>query len=762
MRLTLFDDLSSRSQVFASGYHLLQLERHCPASSPRIISMTAAVVAFSNNDIAVVAWTFDRHLDGCLGFAVHQIDVDAGNKETALPALARFADQDKSATLTTEQAPIQKFWWKDLFAKRGGTYQYRIVPMGGTPGQTLTPLAGVGPLLSNKVTLTPSRPPFSAYFNRGITATQALTHALNDHPSVSALAPHILDPTDPIRIRLMGQLQEGVTSLLARADKDGGTIHAALYELNDPNGLEKQLQANPHSRNVILGNEQSKDDDDADANNRKNLKAAGVTVIDRILGKGDIPHNKFMVLSENNTPTAVLSGSTNWTSTGLCTQTNNALIIESKDVAQRYIDYWNALKADCDAAEGEKNKLQSKTLRDFDHNNNAGSISRPIDLGGGVTVELMFSPNTPHKLSKNPATPNDMGRVFELMDGAKQAILFLAFDPGNNSILNEAGKMLAKNPDLFVRGALTSSQRATQFSDSLHEGGATEVAEDGNDDHGTVTVVGEPGKPKKKGAPTAPIDFRAVPAGAVTANDAFGKWEAELQKYGFAIIHNKIVVIDPFSDNCTVVTGSHNLGFRASHNNDENMVIVRGHRGLAEAYACHVLDIYDHYAWRFLLKQHPDIFGQPLKGDDTWQERYIEGADEKSPELRFWLAAAAQGVSSASPKLSAKPAKKPAAAAPKAPAKSDDADDAEPAAPAEVAKKTPKKTAKKAAARKAAVKSAKTGKKAVKKAAKAKKLAKKTSTKAAKKTEKKTAKKSVKKAAKAKKAPKKKGGKKKR
>ena len=63
----------------------------------------------------------------------------------------------------------------------------------------------------------------------------------------------------------MGQLPEGVTSLLDRADKDGGTIHAALYELNDPNGLEKQLQANPKSRTVILGNEQSVDarqDDD--------------------------------------------------------------------------------------------------------------------------------------------------------------------------------------------------------------------------------------------------------------------------------------------------------------------------------------------------------------------------------------------------------------------------------------------------------------------------------------------------------------------
>jgi phosphatidylserine/phosphatidylglycerophosphate/cardiolipin synthase-like enzyme len=734
--------------------------------------MPTATVAFSNNDIAVVAWTFDRHLDGCLGFAIHQIDVDAGNKETALPALARFKGQDNSATLTTAQAPIQKFWWKDLFAKRGGTYQYRIVPMGGTPGQTLMPLAGVEPLLSNKVTLTPSRPPFSAYFNRGITATQALSHALKDHPSIAALAPHILDPADPVRIRLMGQLQEGVTSLLARADKDGGIIHAALYELNDPNGLEKQLQANPKSRNVILGNEQGPKDDDADAANRKALKAAGVNVIDRIVGKGDIPHNKFMVLSENNVPVAALSGSTNWTATGLCTQTNNALVIESKDVAQRYVDYWNALKADCDEARGEKNKLQAKTLRDFDHNGNAGSISKPIDLGDGVSIEVMFSPNTPHKLSKNPDTPNDMARVFELMDGAKQAILFLAFDPGNNSILNEAGKMLAKHPDLFVRGALTSPQRATQFSESLHEGGGADAPPEGDEEAShkpTVTVVGEAGKPKKKGAATEPIDFRAIPAGSVNKDDVFGAWEAELQKYGFAIIHNKIVVIDPFSDDCVVVTGSHNLGFRASHNNDENMVIIRGHRGLAEAYACHVLDIYDHYAWRFLLKQHPDIFGQPLEGDDKWQERYIEGPDIKSPELRFWLAAAdAAGVALASPKPSGKPARKPAASSSPQRATAVSGDDAPAQPAAKAARKAPGKTAKKAAKKTAKKTRAKSPKKAVKKAVKksakkstkARKSPKKTSRKAAKKT----VKKSAKKAGKArkttpKKAVKKKGGK---
>src|SRR5215212_7130397 len=524
-------------------------------------------VAFSNNDIAVVAWTFDEHLDGCLGFAVHQIDIDAGNKETILPALARFEIQDKSLKLDTSQAPIQKFWWKDLFAKRGGTYQYRIVPMGGTPGGTLTPLSGVEALLSNKITLTEMRPPFSAYFNRGIVATQALSHALNDKPSIQALTPHIQDPTDPIRIRLMGQLSDGVTELLDRADKDGGTIHGALYELNDPKGLEVRLQAadrgDPKTRNVILGNEQvAKTDttpanEDADSENRANLKKAGANVIDRILQVGDIPHNKFLVLTQNGNPTAVLSGSTNWTTTGLCTQTNNALIINSREVAKRYIDCWNAIKADVEAAGGDQKKLQSPTQRTFNRTNNDNSIQSPIKLPGGGTIEVMFSPNTVNTLKSPPKeVPNDMKRVFDLIDGAKQAVLFLAFDPGNNSILDAAGRALAKNPDLFVRGALTNAQRATNFSAALHQGGAADQDDGGAHPTATVTVVGEPGKPKKKGAklPSAKPDFRAVPAGAIDAKDAFGAWEAEMAKFGFAIIHNKIVVIDPFSDNCTAAT----------------------------------------------------------------------------------------------------------------------------------------------------------------------------------------------------------------
>jgi hypothetical protein len=62
-------------------------------------------VAFSNNDIAVVAWTFGGRIPGCLGFAVYRTDVKAGT-ETCLPALATFPGQDAVAGRVNSDDPV--------------------------------------------------------------------------------------------------------------------------------------------------------------------------------------------------------------------------------------------------------------------------------------------------------------------------------------------------------------------------------------------------------------------------------------------------------------------------------------------------------------------------------------------------------------------------------------------------------------------------------------------------------------------------------
>lgn len=392
---------------------------------------------------------------------------------------------------------------------------------------------------------------------------------------------------------LEGELPDALFDLLDEIDTDGGEARAALYELNDPEGLEVRLQArdhgSPESRAVILGNEPAGEDkktgepatNDKDAVNRQALKDAGVPVVDRMLPNGHIPHNKFLLKKEGGVPTKVLTGSTNWTMNALAAQTNNALVIEHPMVAEKFAAYWDQLERDSGSAARGEEPWQGPTFRKWVQANNAEMLENPIALGDGKsTIQVFFSPNTSKAIASPPKEhPSDVDYLAQLIAAAQNAVLFLAFEPGNHSILDAAGAALRKNPKLFVRGALTSAKNAMNFKDALTATDSTEP--EGVGKRPRVHTIGDNG-----GGEANEPDYRVIPANAVNKNDAFGAWEAELNKAGFAIIHDKILVIDPFSDECVVVTGSHNLGYRASHNNDENMVVVKGHRSLAESYAC--------------------------------------------------------------------------------------------------------------------------------------------------------------------------------
>ena len=98
-----------------------------------------------------------------------------------------------------------------------------------------------------------------------------------------------------------------------------------------------------------------------------------------------------------------------------------------------------------------------------------------------------------------------------------------------------------------------------------------------------------------------------------------------------AIVHSKVIVIDPFSDQCAVITGSHNFSVSASEKNDENLVIVRGNKKLAQAYALHINGVYDHYSWRAFLGSggDPDQIYKPLDG---WKP-----GGSRAQELDFWM-----------------------------------------------------------------------------------------------------------------------------
>jgi hypothetical protein len=585
-------------------------------------------VAFSNNDMAVVAWTFGGKLKDCLGFAVHRIDVKAGT-ETPLPAMATFKGEQATPGRTTDQDPVQKFFWKDVYAKRGGVYKYKIVPMTGTPGALQA--MPFGPLVSNQVQLSPQYGTLSAYFNRGILATQATAHKLTDgSPAgsmVDILKGRIVKIGDQLRVDLAGEMIEALTMLPDEALSSNGELLLALYEFQDPE-LIQHFAALRSRGSLILSNMPSgskkagNQTNDTYSEERQQIKAAGLTVIDRFMPSNSIGHNKFQVLV-NGTPQAVLFGSTNCTSNALCAQTNNTIIARSPAMAQAYAEYWQRLKDDTVPPGNNGKAQQGSALRTAD-----GEQLPTITLeDGSGTVDLWFSPNTPHRRASKPgpneATPPDMQMVFDAIAGAKQAILFLVFEPGSPSIVTAIADALKAKPSLFVRGAVTAPAASGAFAVGITGGDPTAK------------------QPKrKKGDPPLPENYRVIHTRGVTKDDAFGQWEAELNQAGHAVIHDKIVVIDPFADDCVVITGSHNLGYKASYNNDENMAIIHGHRAIAEAYAAHCLDVYDHYAWRYWLQTNANTAWHFLATDDSWQDSYFSADNQvKSAELSFWLMA---------------------------------------------------------------------------------------------------------------------------
>ena len=100
-------------------------------------------VAFANNDVITIAWSYGTKPEGCMGFELSR--VDEKGTETVLPSHAVFPGQTIRAGQTTAQYPVQKFYWKDVYARsvadstKSNTFRYKVTPLEGKPG-SLTPM----------------------------------------------------------------------------------------------------------------------------------------------------------------------------------------------------------------------------------------------------------------------------------------------------------------------------------------------------------------------------------------------------------------------------------------------------------------------------------------------------------------------------------------------------------------------------------------------------------------------------------------------
>jgi phosphatidylserine/phosphatidylglycerophosphate/cardiolipin synthase-like enzyme len=257
-------------------------------------------------------------------------------------------------------------------------------------------------------------------------------------------------------------------------------------------------------------------------------------------------------------------------------------------VAKAYLTQWRALRA---AASDHPDSL-------------TGDNSKPASFVGtsGVRTTVQFT---------RAGNRVDLAALGEVVAAAKLGVLFLMFMPGAAGVLADV-RAAAKRAELLVRGVVSTLPNGPVDE---HTGTTTTLT--------TTLLGGPPSLPKTQTVDVVqPQGLEHVAAGWAieTTRQQF------LSRIGYAIIHSKVLVVDPFSDDPVVVTGSHNFSISASEDNDENYVIIRGDRKLAEAYAVNIESAWRHYAAR-MGNPHPTLSGSA----------YLEALlEDQQREKRFW------------------------------------------------------------------------------------------------------------------------------
>jgi len=549
------------------------------------------VKVYANSDDTLVVWKIDQRIDGLRGFAVYRRDLETMHEDVLLNSVG-WGENDTAPQRPSTERPLQRFMWTDYKARDGQRLSYRVVPLTGTPGH-LRPVTTLASEWTDEITLKPDgEGGIAAYFNRGIVASQWLSRRLGPGPAKvqqRKLAAIIDDPSDLTRQFLAGELRSHMLRLLGEAHTARLEIHAALYELDDPELLEALCKLGPLAKVILANGSTKKKTTDPNKDARDALNEAHVEVHDRMTAPGHLAHNKFVVISDaQGGPARVWTGSTNWSKTGLCTQANNGILFNSAGLAAKYLEQWKQLR---DAGSGYPRA-------ELAHANN---VSTPVKVGGH-SVKVWFTPVDDEA---------DLDEVRDLIKAAKHGILFIMFNPGPSGTLLNAIIDRKDDPDLVVRGVVNQDPSSSKTPVLIFR--RKEVL------RGSFQV-----------ALPAAIDKRV------------SYWIPELKKKqgAWAMVHSKTIVIDPFAKESEpiVVTGSHNLGPKASRANDDNLVIVRGDRALAAAYAVNIEAIYASYRWRYnrMYSKQARAFTK-LEDDDTWQDGHLRGPALQ--ELNFWLGA---------------------------------------------------------------------------------------------------------------------------
>ena len=314
-------------------------------------------------------------------------------------------------------------------------------------------------------------------------------------------------------------------------------------------------------------------DGDASENHEKVEEVGIDDLVETWRTRAKIPHNKFVVLSHLGQPVAVWTGSTNITENGIFGQSNVGHVVEDAGVARAYLDYWEQLTADPTPG----------TLNNWVDANNV--LQDPWQPG----VSVIFSPHT-HE------TPLER---YAAAFGAAASLVCATF-PFN--LDDHFGSQLGTDHPALRLLLFEDMNRARQASAKVGDRTRTVIA-----------------------------------AGSFLPADALSRWLPELKNplsHNIEYIHTKYMLIDPLGDDPVVISGSANFSVPSTTDNDENMLVIRGDKRLADIYFTEFFRLFQHYRLRSFLQldEHEETPGpmadieasQTLDPTDSWWTKYYD------------------------------------------------------------------------------------------------------------------------------------------
>ena len=578
--------------------------------------LTIKLKAYHDCDNVQLCWrvlnstNIDTPVNQCLGFKIERQRLKNGQWQgTEILRNAVGFDNENidlndpnQASKSSSIRPFQRYDWTDHGANINEVVRYKVSAMGNTQnivlGSTeLVEIFDSGWTQQIEVTATAGNG-ISVFFNRGIVMSQFVARiARQNNWSAVEIKNHIAEIEEPLRIFLSGELRIALLRLLDSVIANPFySVYLALYELSDKELIDKLVLIKSRA-NIILSDGSNKNDNpppvykDENSESRSTLISGGVKVFDRILTSKGLGHNKFLVIIDNRTDSPVLAwtGSTNWSPSGLCTQLNNGVLIENADVAEVYFEHWKKLR---DAGNSFPDTLVSS-------NNNSPTKANNID----IWFTRVKKPSVATDLAI------DIAALKQLVDSAEKSILYVMFQPGLEPLKSIIDRR--KEENFYVRGVVSTLIKTNKEIFELSD---------------------ENGKPPY-------IDDLIQPDGI---SKDFSWWVKEVTRgqfiptkfnhnvgIGHAITHTKMIVIDPFTDNCKVITGSHNFSKSASIENDENFIVVQANKEMAEHYAVACIAIYNHYRWRAYVKDKlaagQEIWSH-LSKNPSWQADYLRNS----------------------------------------------------------------------------------------------------------------------------------------